>query len=127
MEMETIGAYMPLAGTGCNTMRLCPPGHPYNDVLVGDSVHMYYREEAGRDNTRIAFEKLQVAGIARGPLEVLSASHAPLNHGVIHARRAGEIGANPTAAHEWMMTRMSELYGKQAGEHPHPFVVMYFR
>jgi hypothetical protein len=125
VEMQTLGDYMPLAGTGCNTMRRARP--EYARLGPGSRVHMEYRPTDG-DATLFASEQLEVSSVALGSLDQLCRWHAGLNHGVIAHRRTADGGqqlANPNAAAEWLKARMLELYGEDAeGD---LFMVVYFR
>lgn len=125
IPMLTIGAYMPLAGTGCNTVRMVSPGSQYEVLQPGHKVHMEYRDQP--DGELYAEERLVIAGIAFGSLPLICNAHSPINHGVIHHRRTdpSQELAHPLASASWLMQRMKELYGPEADEAR--FCAIYFR
>jgi len=81
MQLHAItvtNGYLPLAGTGANTIRKFSP--KYQNLQVGDNVVMHYVDTPDTKAASNATEILKVSAVAIAPLDTLLKAHAKRNH-----------------------------------------------
>ena len=124
LQMITVSDdYLPLAGTGKNTIRQYST--KYQALAVGEQLVMHHTDNPQTIGATAATELLQVSAIAISNLDRLIEHHGVRNHGI----RIPSFGADYSDAKVKLKEHILSLYPVPDGEQRNPgdlYCAIYF-